>query len=253
MINIDGLVIGERSVGETGKSITLLTKEFNCISVYVRGGQKSKKSNSSTQLFCYAKFSIESKRDASGGDRYYYNSSEIQKIFYNIRLDPKKTALACYFADLLNIVTSGSDNGDEVMRLTLNVFHFLNEGSRPNEQLKSIFEFRLMCEIGYRPYLIGCHKCLKPEADVMYFNIAKGVFECGDCVDNAQIPTMIKLDSKLFYIVQFIALVDYDRLFNFKISEAYQRKLTEFTERFCVHCCGYAPKTLKFYKYFEDA
>lgn len=248
MINLDGLVIAERDCGETSKSITLLTKELACIEVYVRGGRKSKKAVSSTQLFCYAKFSLEEKRDAKNVTHYYLNSSEPIKLFYELRLDAKKTALACYFADLLTYGTVSGDNIGEVMRLTLNTFHFLNKGDRSSELLKSIFEFRLLCETGYRPDLIGCCHCYAVEDECMHFNFKSGLIECDSCVRNRESMYDVTFDKTLFHIVRYIALVDYDRLFNFKISEVYQRKLTKFTERFCEYYYNRKFETLKFYK-----
>lgn len=248
MTNLDGLVIAERSCGETSKAITLLTKELACIDVYVRGGKKSKKSVSSTQLFCYAKFSLEQKKDAHEVTHYYYNSSEPINLFYNIRLDAKKTALACYFADLLTYSTVSGENIDEVMRLTLNTFHFLNKGDHDTELLKSIFEFRLLCETGYRPNLIGCCHCYAVEDECMHFNLKSGLIECDSCVRNRESMYDITFDKTLFHIVRFIALVEYERLYSFRISDVYQRRLTAFTERFTEYYYGRRFETLKFYR-----
>lgn len=248
MITLEGLVISERDAGETGKSVTLLTKERACIDVYVRGGKKSRTAVSSTQLFCYAKFSLEEKKDAYGNTRYYFNSSEPISIFYNIRLDAKKTALGCYFAEIIKFAVSESDDTGEVMRLALNTFYFLNKGDRDPELLKSVFEFRLLCDTGYRPNLIGCCHCYAVEDDRMHFNLKTGLIECSGCVTNPESMYDMTFDRMLFYTVRYIALVEIDRLFNFKISGRYQRQLTAFTERFAEYYYGKKFDTLTFYK-----
>ena len=66
----------------------------------------------------------------------------------------------------------------------------------------------------------------------MYFDFKENHLECEDCTANADSLHQMVLDSKLLYIVRYIALTEYERLFSFKISERYQKKLTEFTERF---------------------
>lgn len=252
MINLDGLVVSERPVGETSKIITLLTRELACIDVYVRGGQKSRKSLSATQLFSYARFSLDEKTDAYGTAKYYFNSCEPRKLFYNIRLDLEKTALASYFADILKYAAVSSDNVGEVMRLTLNSLHFLNEGSRSDETIKSIFEFRLLCETGYRPDLIGCCRCYAPEADIMHFNLRTGLIECENCVVNPDSMYDVSFDRSLFYIVRYIALVEYERLFNIKPSGVYEKKLSRFTERFIEYCFGRRFDTLTYYRQIKD-
>ena len=245
---LEGLVISERDSGETGKSVTLLTRELGCIDVYVRGGRKSNKSVSSTQLFCYAVFSLEEKRGADNTTRYYYNSSEPIQLFYNIRLDAKRMALACYFAELLLFAAESSENADEIMRLTLNTLHFLNKGDRSELLLKSIFELRLLCETGFRPNLIGCCHCYRPEDDEMHFNLRSGNLECHDCVTSDDAMYDYIFDKTMLHIVRFIALVEYERLFNFKISEKYQKQLSAFTEDFAQYHYGKKFQKLRFYK-----
>ncbi len=248
MTTLDGLVISEMLSGENGKSIMLLTKELGCIYVYVRGGAKSKTALASTQLFCYSKFSLEEKRDAKNNVSYYFNSAEPIKIFYNIRLDIKKTALACYMAELISFAAQSAEDSEEIMKLTLNTLHFINEGSRSDELLKCIFEFRLLCECGHRLYLIGCYRCYKPEDDRMHINFSSGNLECDKCYNNKVRLYDHVVDKMLLHIIRYIALVDYDKLFYFRISDIYQRRLTKFTEAYVEYHCKKIFDTLKFYK-----
>lgn len=114
------------------------------------------------------------KRRTLKTNQCFLNSSESEKLFYNIRLDPKKTALASYFSELLMYIRTEESGCDEIMRLTLNTLYFLDKGDRDNELLKSIFEFRLLCEAGLRPALLGCSVCMAYEADIMHFNLSTG-------------------------------------------------------------------------------
>ena len=248
MLNLKGLVIAQSDIGEAGRLITLLTAEMGCVSVYVRAGQKSRTARPSTQLFSYAEFSLSSKVNSKNETNYYFNSAEPITLFYNIRLDAKRTALACYFAEILKYVALGDENADEVMRLTLNTLYFLNEGNRSIELLKSIFELRLMCETGFRPNLIGCAHCYKALDERMHFNLKSGLLECNNCVEHSDNPYDVVLDETMLYIVRFIALVEYDRLFNFRISDKYQRQLTDLCECYCEYCCSKKFDTLKFYR-----
>ena len=232
MTTLKGLILKESDRGESSKSICVLTAEKGVIYIYVRGGRKSTKNAASTQAFSYSTLCFDEKKNANGQVSYFLNSSEPVKLFYNIRLDAANVALAAYFSELL--IYSGTEGQDcsEVMRLALNTMHFLNEGEKDPELLKSIFEFRLLCEIGLRPALVGCANCFKYESEKMYFDFKENHLECEDCTANADSLHQMVLDSKLLYIVRYIALTEYERLFSFKISERYQKKLTEFTERF---------------------
>lgn len=248
MTTLKGLILKENDRGESSKSISVLTAERGIIHIYVRGGKKSTKTSSSTQAYSYSSLCFEEKRDAKGQVSYFLNSSEPVKLFYNIRLDAVKVALASYFAELL--LYSGIESSDcaQVMRLALNTFHFLNEGSRDNELLRSIFEFRLLCEIGLIPALLGCSVCCVHEDERMHFNFLRNDLRCDGCCEDSESIHDSVLDKQLLYIIRFIALTEFDRLFSFKISDRYQKKLTEFTERFVKYHLKSSFGSLEFYK-----
>lgn len=248
LLTLKGLILKENDRGESSKSVTVLTSERGVINVFIRGGRKSTKNASATQMFAYSKLCLDERRNARNQTSYYLNSCESEKLFYNLRLDPKKTALACYLTELLMYVGTESSDNLDIMRLTLNTLHFLNNGQRDMELLKSIFEFRLLCEAGFRPDLLCCAGCMAYEADTMYLDIASGKILCENCCKDPDDMNTIPLDRTMLYIVRFIALTEYERLFAFKISKNYQKKLTHFTES----CVGYHLKrkftSLDFYK-----
>ncbi len=248
MKTLKGLIIRENSRGESSKSITVLSAELGVIDVFVRSGMKSTKMSSSTQLFTYSKLCLDEKIDAKGHTNYYLNSVESINLFYHLRLDAKKTALACYFTDLLCYSRIENTDCNEILKLTLNTIYFLDKGDRDIELLKSIYEFRLLCELGFRPYLVGCNSCFTYESDVMHFNFKTGLIECQDCCDNPDSIFDYTLDKKMLYIIRYIALTDFNRLFNFKISVKYQKRLTDFTEKFVKYYFTDNFETLRFYK-----
>lgn len=248
MTTLKGLILKESDRGEASKSICVLTAEKGVIYVYVRGGKKSAKTASSTQAFSYSALCLEEKKNAKGQVSYFLNSSEPVKLFYNIRLDAKRLALASYFSELLLYCGTESAGGEEVMRLTLNTMYFLNEGKKDMELLKSIFELRLLCEIGLRPNLLGCSKCLVYEHEKMHFNFMTNNLECDDCCYNPDSIHDFVLDKTMLYIFRFIALTEYERLFAFSISEKYQKKLTEFSEKFVTYNLKSKFPTLEFYR-----
>ena len=242
-------MIKEMPVGENSKKIYVLTKEKGTVSIFVRGGMKSSRHSSPTQLYSYSVMCAEEKRNAKGESYYYLNSAESISMFYELRLDVHKAALAAYFADLLfySKIEGTTDNND-IMRLALNTFYFLNEGKKDRELLKSIFEFRLLCEIGFRPNLIGCCECYKYEDDEMYFFCDAGCLKCCDCIEEEDGQPDAVLDRNLLYIVRHIALTDFERLFGIRLSPKYQQKLTAFTEMYVNYHFQYRFKTLEFYR-----
>ena len=248
MITIKGLIIRETPRGESSKSVTVLSDERGVVDVFVRGGMKSSKTSSPTQLLAYSLRCREEKKDASGQTNYYLNSAENLTMFYHIRLDAAKTALAAYFAELLNYCRIENSDCGDILKLTLNTLYFLDNGQRDPELLKCIFEFRLLCDIGFRPFLLGCSICYAYDGDIMYLNMRSGLLECEKCCINKNGVFSYALDRTMLYIIRYIALSDLSKLFSFRISDRYLKRLSVFTEDFVRFHFKDGFETLRFYR-----
>ncbi|MBR1421939.1 MAG: DNA repair protein RecO [Ruminococcus sp.] len=247
MLTLKGLVIRESDRGEASKSISILTAERGIVNVFIRGGKKSSKNASPSELFAYSTFCLEEKKKATQ-QMYYLNSCESEKLFYNIRLDAVKMALGMYFCELLGYIATEETASEELLRLTLNTFYSLDTDRIDMELLRAVFEFRLLCETGFRPALLGCAECLKSESDMMYIDIASGSMLCKDCYEEKGELNIFEADKTLLYTIRFIALAEYDRLFSFRLSDKYLSQLCEFTKKYLRYHVRGELRTLKFYK-----
>lgn len=248
LVTVMGLVIAERNVGENDRFIDILTAEYGVVEICVKGARKiTGKNNASTQLFSYARFCINRRNDI-----YYLNSSEPVKVFYKLRLDMKKLALASYFIEISKYCVTTGQSARDVMRLLLNSLHFLSEDLRSCEFLKSVFEMRFMSEIGLLPQLIGCRDCYKYEAEVMYFMIDRSCLLCKEHFEYRNFEEgyyHVRLTKTVLHTLRFICLSDMNRLFNFKINDESQKLLSEVTEKYILSHLAQNFRTLDFYKH----
>lgn len=247
LITVTGLVIAERDLGESDKFIDILTAEYGVVEICAKGARKiTGKNNASTQLLSYAKFCF-SKR----GERFYLNSSEPIRVFYEIRLDMKKLALAEYFIEISKYCVTTGQSARDAMSLLLNSLHFLSEGTRSCEFLKSVFELRFLAEIGMMPQLIGCRDCYKYEAEEMFFLIERCCLLCGEHFYGRGFEENeyhIRLTKTVLHTLRYICLSDKNKLFNFKLGEQSQMLLNEITEKYILARLSKSFKTLDFYK-----
>lgn len=244
LITTEGVVIREKQVGENDKFIDILTDKYGVIEVSVKGVKKiTSKNSASTQLFAYSKFCVQKR-----GERYYLNSSEPIHIFYDIRLDIEKFSLASYFSEVIQFAITSEEPSEEIIRLLLNSFNFLTTGERSNELLKSIFELRILSEIGMMPNIVTCNKCLTYLSEKMVFIIKDGILLCDDCFNGVESSEAIVLTPSLLHIIRYIILTEFDKLWNFKITEEAQKKLSYITENYLINHLDRNFKTLDFYK-----
>lgn len=241
LITTKGIVIREKTVGETGKFIDVFTEDMGVIEISVRGANKiNAKNSSTTQLFAYSKFCFQQR-----GERYFLNSSEPIHIFYGLRLDIEKVALASYFAEIISYCVPANENSEGLLKLFLNALYFLEEGKRTPRFVKFVFELRFLSDVGMMPDLLACKKCLKPTADEMYFLIRSGYIMCSDCFDGGY--DAIKLNPSMLHTVRYIVLIENKKLWNFKVSEAVEKTVSELAERYLIAQLGKRFKTLDFY------
>ncbi len=245
MITVEGIVLKERSVGEQDKFIDILTKDNGVLEISVKGAKKiNGKSGASTQLFAYSRFCIQQRRE-----RLYLNSAEPIHIFYDLRGSLSRISLASYFADVLRCCIQQQTQNGDVMRLFLNTLHYLEKNQRSEKLLKSIFELRLMSEIGYMPDVLACRGCGIYEPSELFFSIGSGGFYCSDCYSaDDSYEGFYKIKLSVLNTIRHIVLVDFDRLFNFKISDYVQERLSEISESYLLSHLERGFATLDFYK-----
>ena len=81
MKTFKGLVIREKGRGESSKSITVLCADNGIIDIFVRGGMKSQKSSSATQVFSYSLFCTEEKKGCAWSCQLFFKQCRINKYF----------------------------------------------------------------------------------------------------------------------------------------------------------------------------
>lgn len=244
IITTNGIIIRERPVGENDKFVEILTEDKGIIEAKVRGGRKiTSKNAAATQLLTYSKLCLNKLNSG-----YVVNSSQTLNVFFNIRFDVKKLALAAYLSDILRFSTPPEEPAKEPLRLFLNTLHFLDKGNRDTEQLKITFELRIMCELGLTPQLVGCHNCFKFSDEKMYFNLYDGRLCCKNCLDEYEAYRSMTLNETMLHTIRYICLSEFEKIFYFKISQDCQKKLSMITERYMKIQFGKAFASLDYYK-----
>lgn len=249
LTTVTGIVIRERSVGEQDKFIDLLTAEHGVLEVSVRGAKKiTSRHGAASQLYAYGQYCLDSRRD-----RYYLNSAQVNRIFYDLRQDLTRLSLANYFSELIGFAVGAEHENSDILRLLLNTLHYLEEGSRPVPLLKALFELRFLTELGMMPDIVCCDVCGEYAPSQLIFRLQAGNFVCSPCAgelapDREQMP----VSGSVLQAVRHIVLSDFDRLFHFRLSDPAQSALSILAERYTILHLERQFRTLDFYKSLEN-
>ncbi len=234
----DALIIRENNnVGEADRFVTALTRDLGVVQASVRGARRIKNHNGpATQLLCYSRLSL-----YRGRDKYIVDDAEPLHVFFEVRGQLDKLALAQYFCELAGAVAPREEPAEDALRLLLGGLHYLAADTRPIPLIKAVVELRLLCLSGYMPQLTACQNCGSEQA--VYFSPVQGVLSCGDCHRPSDLPITAGVLSALRHIVY----APIDKCFSFSLSDEGLQTLSCVCERFLLAQLDRGFKTLDFY------
>lgn len=241
-IETEGLVIREKSVGESDRLVTVLTQQEGVLRAFAQQANRLKSSKlSATQLFGYSRFSI-----FKGREKYIIDDAQPIEVFFDLRRDMERLSLAQYFCELAAALAPQEAEAGDFLRLMLNALHFLCAGSRPNRLVKAAVEMRMLSLAGYMPDLVCCAGCARYEAETMFFLPRSGVLFCGDCLKPSEEPA-VPLGRGALTGLRHTVYADFEKLFFFRLPPAGLAELARASEQYVFSTLQRGFPTLDFY------
>lgn len=239
-MKIKGIVLKETLTKESDRVITILTAS-GIIKAYAKAAKniKSKKFTATSQ-FSYSEFVL-----FEGKDLYIVNDAAEIEIFYNLRNDIETLALSQYFAQLTAATVPETLQSEEILRLLLNSLYFICNKENIYK-IKIIFELRLMGELGFMPDITACSECGKYTDDIMFFDIFQSNLICKDCL-NDKAEQLYKLSKDQLDTMRYILYSEFNKIFNFNISDESARQLSMITEKYVQFVVDRSFKTLDYF------
>ena len=239
----DGLIIGEQSVGEKDRLVTVLTRKSGVIRAFVKNCKSLKSAKgAATRLLCYSRLSI-----YFGRDTYIIDDAVCEEMFINLRNNIEDMSLSQYFCELSEHFAPKETDAEDFLRLILNALYFLNKKIRPAQLIKSVVELRMMCISGYMPDLICCTFCKCYETEKMYFLPYSGKLVCSDCISKSDVHS-IEIPRSVVTAMRHCVYSEFNRLFNFKLSSDGMELLERCSEEYLLCISEHNFRTLAFYK-----
>lgn len=246
-IETDGLIIGEQSVGEKDRLVTVLTRKLGVIRAFVKNCKSLKSTKGqATRLLCYAQLSLYKRREA-----YIIDDAVSEKIFAHLRTDIVKMSLAEYFCELARYLAPQETEAESYLRLILNALYMLDTNKRPAPLIKSVVELQLMVLSGYMPDLVCCCQCNAYEQEEMYFLPKSGKLICGNCISEVK-EYAIFTGKSVTTALRHCIYCEYNKLFNFSLPSEKLSILGRCTEEYLLYTTEHHFQTLQFYRTFSQ-
>lgn len=236
-----GLILKVINSKESDRSLVILT-EHGLVSAYAKSARNIKnKKFAATSQFCYTDFVF-----FEGKDMYIVDEAAGIEVFFELRSDIERLALAQYFCELLIAVTPESSDSEDFLRLSLNALKFLCDSTKNIDLIKSVFELKLMCFAGFMPDLTACSVCGTYTDHEMLFNIEESILYCSHCENDAPYGS-VKLNQSMLAIMRHIVFSDFNKIFNFTASCENLAAVSKLCEKYVEVKAERHFKTLDFY------
>ena len=217
LIKTKGIVIGIANSADHDKILTVLTPDLGKISVFCKGAKKSKNALlNATEYLAFSEMILYK----SANEHYSINSAEVIEIFYNLRIDIEKLNYATTISKIIYDITQENEPAVQVLQLFLNTLFVLSETEKNKDLVLSVFELRLLAQIGFLPNVARCVNCgtlMHEEMNDFYFSIKDDGVKCEICkrLDKGIIHLSKTAFSALIYILSCQA----KKLYSFDIPE----------------------------------
>ena len=237
----DGLILREYdTLAEADRFVAILTRDKGIVRASARGAKRMKsRSGSATQPLCYARLSL-----IPGRDKYIIEDAQPIEVFFSLRQDVERLALAQYFCELALHLCPTDAPATDHLRLLLGGLHYLATGQKEPLLIKAVVEGRLLSLEGYMPDLTGCCRCGE-ETLPMWFSPAAGTLTCAH---HAGQEDALEISAGVLAALRHVLYGDPKRLYSFVLEGEGRKRLAAAAEAFVAVQLERGFRTLDFYK-----
>ena len=241
------LVLRSVDYKESDKILTLYTQGMGKVTASARGcRKKGSPIAAGCQLLCWSDMVL---YEYQG--RWAVKEATTDRQFRGVRDDLDKLALACYFAEVTELLAVEDMPGPELLSLMLNSLHALDKMDKPLPLVKAAFELKAMCLAGYEPLLDGCAVCGTEPPEEPRFHLREGVLHCARCRGEVGEGISMPLNPQALEAMRHIAYGDPKRLFSFRAEGEGLAQLADLTEAYVHTQLERGFRTLDFYKQMQ--
>ncbi len=229
---------------ESDKILTLLTQDMGKITASARGCRKKGSAIAAgCQLLCWSEMVL---YEYQG--RWVVKEANSERQFRGVREDLEKLSLACYLAEVTEVLALEGLPSPELLSLILNSLHALEKLNKPQALVKAASELKAMCLAGYEPLLDGCAVCGADEVQEPRFHLREGVLHCAACRGEVGDGVSMPLDDGSLSAMRHVAWGDPKRLFSMSLGEESLKRFSDLSEAYLHTQLERGFRTLDFYK-----
>ncbi len=237
-VTTQALVLREVIYKETDKILTLLSEDLGKITVIARGCLKRNSPKAAgCQQLVWGEFVLTQLQT-----RWSVKEVSIDMPFTSFSQDIFRLSLACYFAEVGEVLSTENSPQDDLLSLLLNCLYALDQRKNlPMSMVKAVFELRAACQSGYEPLLDGCSHCYVFPPNHPQLALELGTIHCYACGGKG-----FPLSDSTLAALYFVTQAPPKKIFQFVLDQ--YDDLGALSEQYLLTQLDRPFKTLDFYK-----
>ncbi|MBQ8235963.1 MAG: DNA repair protein RecO [Clostridia bacterium] len=246
---LKGLVLKNIPTGDNKTLVTVLDGKIGKTLITCHGARKLTSRNMpATQPFCLCEFIVSEKNG-----RFTLKESHLLESFFELRCDLYASALGAYILETGNACAKENENEEALLSLMLNSLYALCKKDLEKPLVKTVYELRLLLELGCEPNVEQCTCCGKALPEAAFYAPSEGGGVCPACKNGgeAQGP-FFPLDPACRQALNYILLCAPKKIFHFKLSEKGLSALSKISEESLLYTLERSFESLKFYKELQN-
>ena len=241
LVEVEGIIITERSYSETSKILTILTREYGVINVLARGAKQLKSElHPFTEKLTYAKFNIQYKKDKLS---ILINATIINNL-KNIKKDIEKISYVSYILELTEQVSRTHFN-ESVFDMAIAAILKINAGY-DGLVIMNILELKYLDYLGVTPIIDCCSVC-GTKTNIKTLSSSAGGFVCNKCFKNDYI-----LSPKTLKMIRIYYYLDLEKIEKINVSDNIKNEINNFLDNYYERYTGLYLKSKNFIKALKN-
>lgn len=235
---VEGIILNEKSYGETSKIVNLLTKEYGIIGLMAKGAKQMKSPlRSVTGKLTYGKFYIIYKKDKLS----LLTNADVLHYFKEIKRDIDRISYASFLLELTEQVSRHTDS-HALYDLLISALIKIDEGFDPMV-ITNIIELKYLDFLGVMPILDGCAICGK-QTGIVTLSSSSGGYVCKHCLKQQEHI----VDIKVIKLIRMFYYVDIAKIEKLEIKPLYKHQINTFLDEYYDRYTGLYLKSKDFIK-----
>lgn len=174
---VEGFVLKSQPFRSSSLIVTFFTREAGKVRGVVKGvHREGEVRQAGFEAFTRSEFIFYEKKRS---DLHLISDATILESNEQVRSRLESIAYGSYFCELVDELTEVHDPHPRIFELLATALRFLPV--MPQERLTTIFEMKILGEMGWIPYADGCVSCGRKPLVEGYFSVKHGAMLCLGC------------------------------------------------------------------------